>query len=110
MGEEKQLRVSTLEAFKELNTHVLDECGDSYLIMARYLQTAIKLYNDKTVFSELIQKYLYNDNNTSELLTQLALIVQQKKVNEVITYNFDDLLEQNLEKLQLKDSIDYTSI
>jgi hypothetical protein len=110
MGEVKQLRVSTLEAFKELNTHVLDECGDSYLIMARYLQTAIKLYNDKTVFSELIQKYLYNDNNTSELLTQLALIVQQKKVNEVITYNFDDLLEQNLEKLQLKDSIDYTSI
>jgi hypothetical protein len=40
----------------------------------------------------------------------LARIVQQKKVNEVITYNFDNLLEQNLAKLNLRDSVDYTAI
>lgn len=110
MGEVKQLNSQTLEAFKELSSHVLEECGDSNLIMGRYLQTAITLHNSKAVFSELIQKYLYNDNYTSLLLMNLARIVQQKKVNEVITYNFDDLLEQNLAKLNLTDSVDYTAI
>lgn len=110
MGEVKQLKTTTLEAFKELSSHVLEECGDSNLIMGRYLQTAISLYNNKAVFSELIQKYLYNENNTSPLLMNLARIVQHKKVNEVITYNFDDLLEQNLVKLNLTDSIDFTAI
>ena len=110
MGEVKQLKTTTLEAFKELSSHVLEECGDSNLIMGRYLQTAISLYNNKAAFSELIQKYLYNENNTSPLLMNLARIVQHKKVNEVITYNFDDLLEQNLVKLNLTDSIDFTAI
>lgn len=110
MGEVKQLKTTTLEAFKELSSHVLEECGDSNLIMGRYLQTAISLYNNKAVFSELIQKYLYNENNTSPLLMNLARIVQHKKVNEVISYNFDDLLEQNLVKLNLTDSIDFTAI
>ena len=110
MGEVKQLKEPTLEAFKELSSHVLEECGDSNLIMGRYLQTAISLYDNKAVFSELIQKYLYNENDTSPLLMNLARIVQHKKVNEVITYNFDDLLEQNLAKLNLRDSVDYTAI
>lgn len=47
MGEVKQLKPETLDAFKELNTHVFEECGDSYLIMARYLQTAIRQYDNK---------------------------------------------------------------
>lgn len=110
MGEVKQLKEPTLEAFKELSSHVLEECGDSNLIMGRYLQTAISLYDNKAVFSALIQKYLYNDNSTSPLLMNLARIVQQKRVNEVITYNFDNLLEQNLAKLNLRDSVDYTAI
>ena len=110
MGEVKKLKSPTLEAFKELSSHVLEECGDSNLIMGRYLQTAISLYDKKAVFSELIQKHLYNDKDSSPLLVNLARIVQQKKVNEVITYNFDDLLEQNLAKIKLTDSVDYTSI
>ena len=110
MGEVKQLKTPTLEAFQELSSHVLEECGDSNLIMGRYLQTAISMYDNKTVFSKHIQKYLYNDNDTSSLLINLARIVQQKKVNEVITYNFDNLLEQNLAKMNLVDSVDYTTI
>lgn len=110
MGEVKQLKSPTLEAFKELSSHILEECGDSNLIMGRYLQTAISLHDDKAVFSELIQKYLYNTNYTSPLLKKLAHIVKQKKVCGVITYNFDDLLEQNLSELGLKDSLDYTAI
>ena len=110
MGEVKLLKPATLEAFKELDSHVLEECGDSYLIMARYLQTAINLYDEKQDFPDLIKKYLYNNNNTSPLLSALACIVQEKKVSEVITYNFDDVLEQNLASLGLIDSRDYTSI
>lgn len=110
MGEVKQLKEPTLEAFKELSTHVLDECGNSYLIMARYLQTAIRLHDDQAEFSKLIQKYLYNKNNTSALLKTLAHIIRQKKVSEVITYNFDNLLEQNLAEMGLTESVDFTAI
>ena len=110
MGEVKQLKTPTLEAFKELSSHVLEECGDSNLIMGRYLQTAISLYDDKAVFSKLIQKYLYNTEHTSPLLKNLATIIKYRKVSEVITYNFDNLLEQNLSDLKMKDSVDYTAI
>lgn len=110
MSEVKQLKEPTLIAFKELSSHVLNECGDSYLIMARYLQTAIHQYNKNANFSELIQKYLYNGRNKSDLLDALSSIVQLKKVSEVITYNFDDILEQNLKNKGLSDPGDFTSI
>lgn len=79
MGEVKQLKEPTLSAFKELSSHVLQECGDSYLIMARYLQTAIRQYDKNANFSELIQKYLYNEKDSSDLLDVLTTIIQQKK-------------------------------
>lgn len=110
MGEVKQLKPETLDAFKELNTHVFEECGDSYLIMARYLQTAIRQYDKKAEFSEKIQAHLYGDKDESPLLDVLTKIVQQKKVREVLTYNFDDLLEQNLERINLKNGIDFVVI
>lgn len=110
LGEIKQLDESSLAAFKDLGNHVLQECGNSYLIMARYLQTAIKQFDNRADFSKLIQKYLYNGKNESNLLNVLASIIQLKKVNEVITYNFDDILEQNLLKKGLVDSVDFTSI
>lgn len=110
MSEVKQLKEPTLSAFKELGSHVLQECGDSYLIMARYLKSAIHQYDKKANFSELIQQYLYNKEHTSLLLDSLTTIIQQKKVNEVITYNFDDVLEQNLKLKGLVDTCDFTSI
>ena len=110
MSEVKQLKEPTLSAFKEMSSHVLEECGDSYLIMARYLQTAIHQYNDTTNFSELIQKHLYGGTKTSRLLEVLSSIIQQKKVNEVITYNFDNILEQALEAKGLISTEDFTSI
>jgi hypothetical protein len=110
MGEVKQLNPNTLDAYKELHTHVYEECGESYLIMARYLETAIKLGGSKSDFSQLIQKYLYSTPHTSKLLEILASIITQKKVGEVITYNFDDILEQELTRQGLVDSEHFTSI
>lgn len=110
MGEVKQLKGETLDAFKELNSHVLEECGDSYLVMARYLQTAIKLYDKEIKFSELIQKHLYSKEHSSRLLEALATIVQQKKTDEVLTYNFDDILEQQLTEKGLLNGKDFITI
>lgn len=110
MSEVKQLKGDTLEAFKELNTHVFDECGDSYLVMARYLQTAIRLHDKNMVFSDLIRNHLYSKVHTSSLLKDLASIVQLRKTDEVITYNFDDILEQELSNIGLQEGNDFLAI
>lgn len=110
MGEVKQLKPSTLEAFKEMQSHIYEECGDSNLIMARYLETAIKFGGNKNEFTQLIQNYLYSSPHTSKLLEKLALTILQNKVCEVITYNFDNILEQELIKRGLDDSVQFTSI
>ena len=110
MGEVK-LSGDTLEAFRHLNNHVYEQCGDSNLIMARYLETAIKLSKTKESFPTLISKHLYSsDLHTSPLLENLAEIIRSQKVKEVITYNFDDILEQALTRLGLKEGKNFSSI
>lgn len=110
MSEVKMLKGDSLNAFTELDTHIYSECGDSNLIMARYLETAIRLSNKNADFMQLIQKNLYSDNHSSDLLTDLALVVKSHKVDEVITYNFDDILEQELVNNGLKESTHFISI
>ncbi len=110
MGEVKMLKGDSLKAFTELDTHIYSECGDSNLIMGRYLETAIRLSDKNADFMQLIQKNLYSKNHSSDLLTDLALVVKSRKVDEVITYNFDDILEQELVNNGLKESIHFTSI
>lgn len=110
MGEVKMLKGDSLKAFTELDNHVYSECGDSNLIMARYLETAINLSDKNADFMQLIQKNLYSKEHSSALLTDLALVVKARKVDEVITYNFDDIFEQELVNNGLKESIHFTSI
>lgn len=110
MGEVKLLKGDSLNAFTELDTHIYSECGDSNLIMARYLETAIQLSDKKADFMQLIQKNLYSPEHKSDLLTDLALIVKYRKADEVITYNFDDILEQELKNIGLKESEHFTPI
>lgn len=78
--------------------------------MARYLETAIKLKNEKAEFVKLIRKHLYSTPHQSNLLTDLALIIKYHKADGVITYNFDDILEQELVENGLQDSVHFTSI
>lgn len=110
MSEVKMLKGESLKAFTELDSHVYSECGDSNLIMARYLETAIQLSDKKADFTQLIQKHLYSKEHTSDLLTDLALIIKFHKADEVITYNFDDILEQELVNNGLKESVHFTPI
>ena len=110
MSEVKMLKGDSLKAFSELDFHIYSECGDSNLIMARYLETAIKLSDKNADFLRLILKHLYSKEHTSDLLTDLALIVKFRKADEVITYNFDDILEQELVNNGLKESDHFTPI
>lgn len=110
MAEVKMLKGDSLKAFVELDTHIYRECGDSNLIMARYLETAIQLGDKKADFMKLIQRHLYSKNHSSELLTDLALIVKARKADEVITYNFDDILEQELANQGLKETVNFTTV
>ena len=110
MAEVKLLKGDSLKAFTELDSHIYKECGDSNLIMARYLETAIQLSDKNADFMKLIQQHLYSENHSSELLTDLALIVKSRKTDEVITYNFDDILEQELVKMGLKESVNFIPI
>lgn len=110
MAEIKTLKGDSLKAFTELYPHVYSECGDSNLIMARYLETAVQIGSDSAEFTKLIHKYLYEGEHTSKLLSDLALIIKYHKADEVITYNFDDILEQELVKIGLKESKDFVPI
>lgn len=110
MAEIKTLKGDSLKAFTELYPHVYSECGDSNLIMARYLETAVQIGSDSAEFTKLIHKYLYDGEHTSKLLSDLALIIKYHKTDEVITYNFDDILEQELVKVGLKESKDFVPI
>lgn len=110
MAEIKTLKGDSLKAFTELYPHVYSECGDSNLIMARYLETAVQIGSDSAEFTKLIHKYLYKGEHTSKLLSDLAQIIKYHKTDEVITYNFDDILEQQLVKEGLKESIDFVPI
>lgn len=110
MTEIKTLKGDSLKAFTELYPHVYSECGDSNLIMARYLETAAQIGSDSAEFTKLIHRYLYKGEHTSNLLSDLALIIKQHKADEVITYNFDDILEQELVKIGLKESKDFVPI
>lgn len=110
MAEVKMLKGDSLKAFTELDSHIYKECGDSNLIMARYLETAIQLSDKNADFMKLIRQHLYSKEHSSDLLKDLALIVKARKADEVITYNFDDILEQELENIGLKESVNFTTI
>ena len=78
LSEVKALKGDTLKAFMELDSQIYSDCGDSNLIMARYLETAIQHGDKNADFMQLIQKHLYSNEHASDLLTDLALIVKAR--------------------------------
>lgn len=76
--------------------------GSSPLLQARYIRTGLE-----DVFTDILTEILYKDCvNTSKILeeiTQLCLPVRSGiGIKAVVTYNFDDLIEYNFEKLRIK--------
>lgn len=74
--------------------NVLHCCGDSYLIAARYINYII----DKETRAKIIQKTLYENPKPSDLITNLCKLVKAKDITQIITTNYDQLVEQGLKK------------
>lgn len=75
----------------------LDDSSGSSLIKARYLKS---FYTDaKLSMVSDIRKVLYKEiGNNRRLINAIVSLIETKKVETVITYNFDDLLEDALQK------------
>lgn len=78
--------------------NVLKSCSDSYLIAARYINSVI----DKSKRAEIIQQTLYADRKPSTLIDSICNFIKEKEINQIITTNYDQLIEQKLKTLELR--------
>lgn len=78
--------------------NVLKSCGDSYLIAARYINSVI----DKSKRAEIIQQTLYANKKPSSLIDSICKLIKENGINQIITTNYDQLIEQGLKDLKLK--------
>lgn len=78
-----------------------EQCAHSSLIMARYLRLGLGMNRSdkKDKFNQLIYDSIYQDGITQwDWPNAIAEAVQTKKVKSIITYNYDNLIEQALDK------------
>lgn len=82
---------------------VLDnDAKRSSLIMARYIESA---FSDSDEFKRAVRDSLYQVKpKTSKLIETICAIIAggQRKIDSVITYNYDDCVEQELRKIGCK--------
>lgn len=78
------------------------EGGYSSIVLGRIVQN---LFNDKSEMDDVIHQILYKKRKriTSPTIRTICKIIKKKKnlVTGVITYNYDDLIEQCLTKLKV---------
>lgn len=112
----QKLMVTTLN--KKENSSLIAELfsfifSPNPLIAGRYLQ---KYYDENEIlFEEEVRKILYKEIDStkeSKLMDEIVKFCiaagKSPNLNSIITYNFDDLLEQNIEKLKM--DLPYKSI
>ena len=98
-GKLMDLMVAALREMKSVSLNDLDalkkDCGKDYLVKARYLK---RLCEERDVsFVDLIRKTLYStEPGDSKLIKIIAECIEREKLNSVITYNYDDILERKL--------------
>lgn len=103
---DKELNENGIEIDKKARTKIIKEIinqnGYSPLLQTRFLRNG---FEDE--FEKLVSEILYkNALETSELLEEIAQMcvhVRDKVgIQAVVNYNFDDLVERNLERLRVK--------
>ena len=72
-----------------------NSCNHSALIIGRYIESG---FSDMKVFTEQMKASLYKNNPkpTSELYKAIVKAIKTQKVDQVITFNYDDLVETAL--------------
>ncbi len=99
IADDKKLDKSIVE---KLNDLAISNKEDSSLTQIRYIKTSF----DESEYKKLLHKSLYNSNKLNadtELLEAIARISTPRRnhigVKSIVTYNFDDLLEQQFDKI-----------
>lgn len=88
----------------ERNTDaILDTYGNSNIIAGRY---AFNGFKDEDIFRSRIKEVLYQAKKpSSELVNAICAAIiadNEKKISNIVTYNFDDLIETRLDELNYK--------
>lgn len=106
----KGISKKCLEVSDENKDHVIDyiQSQTNNLIYARMLKNVFEK-SSKERLSDEIQRLLYqnyNSDNTNETLSQIVNIClhEDYSLKSIITYNYDNLLETELEKFSSSDS------
>lgn len=100
----ESLKKNKLLSVNDYNACVNDSNNNS-LIKARYLRQFYKDSHLSLVSS--IREVLYQRNNgNKELLKSIVSLIKTKRVDAVVTYNYDDLLEEELSS----EGIPYTPV
>lgn len=81
--------------------------NNSTLAVARYLKAGLSQKDDDALFISAVKEALYSSQRTSssliESVTNLCIPKRSgAKVKSIITYNFDDLIEESLNKVKLE--------
>ena len=108
-GKLLDVMVSKLQIMKAVSLNDLDslkkDCGKDYLIKARFLK---RICDERDVsFVDLVREALYSVvPRESKLVNAIVDCVASGKLESIITYNYDDILERELAKRE----IPYTSV
>ena len=73
-------------------------CAGSSIITARYIRTGLGVSTSDKEFDNMIHSILYKKVNQSQLINEITNMVVSNKVESVVTYNYDDLIEIELSK------------
>lgn len=73
-------------------------CAGSSIITARYIRTGLGVSTSDKEFDSMIHSILYKKVNQSQLINEITNMVVSNKVESVVTYNYDDLIEIELSK------------
>lgn len=98
-------------------SNVTSQCANSSIITARYIRVGLELSSKDYEFIQMIHQSLYQHKAQSHpLIDAIAKAVQkyhQSNLNygieSIITYNYDDLVEQALSKQNVKNISIYES-
>lgn len=92
------------EPFKHINEAnsdaIYSACGDSNLIMGRYIAGQKK--DAQTFLGNRIREVLYKNKKESQLVNAICEAIFGGEVDQVITYNYDDLIESKLDTMKAK--------
>lgn len=95
-------RLPEPEKYESLSNDFLSELTSSNpIIMTRFVRQLLEKAPLEKEFKEIVHEGLYNNSSTlfsSSLIQEIVSWCQSGKIECVINYNFDDILEQHLEK------------